>query len=75
MRLREWLELRSLAQDRYDAHSGEQHQLRRLADTYGLDPVLDWLRAGVPTPELDVPTLADLLAAGVTARRFRWFFA
>lgn len=27
--------------------------------------MLDWVRAGVPTPRLDVPILSDLLAAGV----------
>ena len=34
--------------------------------------MLDWLRAGVPTPMLDVSILADLLAAGVTEQRYRW---
>jgi hypothetical protein len=72
MRLRERLEIRALADSRYRAHAGEQHQLQALADQYGDDAVLDWLRAGVPTPRLDVPILADLLAAGVTEQRYRW---
>ena len=53
-------------------HAGEQYQLESLADRHGEDAVLDWLRAGVPTPRLDVPILADLLAAGVTEQRYRW---
>ena len=30
------------------------------------------MTAGVPTPRLDVPILADLLAAGITEQRYRW---
>jgi hypothetical protein len=70
MRLRERLEGRDLADRVYHAHAGEQYQLQALADVHGEDAILDWLRWGLPTPRLDVPTLADLLAAGFTAQRF-----
>jgi hypothetical protein len=73
MRLRERLEIRALAEQRYRADAGQQFQLQLAADAAGEDAVLDWLRAGVPTPRLDVPVLADLLAAGVTADRYAWF--
>ena len=72
MRLRERLAIRALAEGPYGAHAGQQYQLQTLADQYGENAVLDWLRAGVPTPRLDVPILADLLAAGVTEQRYRW---
>jgi len=60
----------SFADGVYDAHPGEQYQLQTLADVHGDDAVLDWLRYGLPTPRLDVATLSDLLAAGVTAQRY-----
>jgi hypothetical protein len=72
VRLRERLEIRDLADGVYHAHAGEQYELQALADAYGEDAVLDWLRAGVPTRQLDVPIMADLLGAGVTEPRFRW---
>ena len=75
MRLRERLEIRALADGVYHAHAGEQYELQALADAYGEDAVLDWLRAGVPTPLLDVPVMAALLGAGVTEPRFRWLLA
>ena len=71
MRLRERLEIRELADGLYHAHAGEQYQLQALADVYGEDAVLDWLRFGAPTPQLDLSALSDLLAAGVTAERYR----
>jgi hypothetical protein len=71
VRLRERLEIRDLADGLYHAHAGEQYQLQALADVHGDDDVLDWLRAGVPTAELDIPILADLLGAGVTEQRYR----
>jgi hypothetical protein len=49
MQLRERLEIRRLAHERYDAHAGQVYALQRLADRHGVDDVLDWLRAGVPT--------------------------
>jgi hypothetical protein len=70
LRLRERLEIRDLADGVYHAHAGEQYQLQALADAHGDDAVLDWLRFGLPTPQLDLPILADLLAAGVTAQRY-----
>lgn len=69
--IRERLEIRDLADRRYRAHAGEVFQLLNLADAYGEDAVLDWLRNGVPTPRLDISPLADLLAPGVTERQFR----
>ena len=72
MRLRERLEIRDLADGVYHAHAREQYELQALADAYGEDAVLDWLRGGAPTPRLDVPLMADLLGAGVTEPRFRW---
>jgi hypothetical protein len=72
MRLRERPEIRAVAETRYGAHAGQQYRLQELADRHGEDAVLDWLRAGVPTPRLDVPILADLLAAVVTEQRYRW---
>lgn len=71
MRLRERLEIRNLA-ERYRAHSGEQYELQVLADRHDPDDVIDWLRAGPPTPSLDVAVLDDLLSAGVSARCYRW---
>jgi len=71
-RLRERLEIRELADGLYHAHAGEQFQLQALADVHDEDAVLDWLRFGLPTPRLDVATLSDLLAAGVTAQRYGW---
>jgi hypothetical protein len=72
MRLRERLEIRDLADSVYHARAGEQYELQALADVHGEDAVLDWLRFGVPTPELDVSALTDLLAAGVTTQRYGW---
>ena len=72
MRLRERLAIRDLADGIYHAHAGEQYELQSLADAYGEDAVLDWLRAGVPTPRLDVPVMGESLGAGVTESRFRW---
>ena len=72
MRLRERLEIRALAARRYGAQAGQPYQLQSLADQHGENAVLDWLRVGVPTPRLDVPILAVLLAAGVTEQRYRW---
>jgi len=46
-----------------------------LADLQSEDAVLDWLRTGIPTKELDVGMLEDLLAAGVTAERYRWLIS
>jgi hypothetical protein len=71
MRLRERLEIRAIAEQRYGAHAGQQVQLQLVADAAGENAVLDWLRTGVPTPRLDVAVLADLLAAGVTVERYR----
>jgi hypothetical protein len=75
MQLRERLEIRRLAHERYAAHAGQVFGLQRLADLHGVDDVLDWLRGGVPTPALDVAVLSDLLAAGVSARCYRWLVA
>lgn len=63
--------VRALAESRYDAHAGEQYEIQVLADRHGEDAVLDWLRAGVPTPRLDVSILADLRPR-VTEQRYRW---
>ncbi len=72
MRLRERLEIRHLADGVYDARAGEQYQLQALADVHGENAVLDWLRFGLPAVGIDVATLSDLLAAGVTAQRYGW---
>jgi hypothetical protein len=72
MKLRERLEIRDLADSVYHARAGEQYQLQALADVHGEDAVLDWLRFGVPSRNLDVPLLSDLIAAGVTAQRYDW---
>jgi len=72
MRLRERLAIRDLADSIYHARAGEQYHLQTLADVHGADAVLDWLWFGMPTPRPDLPILSDLLAAGVTAQRFRW---
>jgi hypothetical protein len=66
------MKIRAIAEQRYGARAGEQFDLQTLADTHGEDAVLDWLKVGLPTPRLDLPELADLLAAGVTVQRFRW---
>lgn len=71
MRLHERLEIRRLAAA-HGANRGEVRRLELLADEHREDAVLGWLRNGLPTPRLDVPVLADLLAAGVTAERYRW---
>jgi hypothetical protein len=69
MRLRERLEIR--APGIATAHPGEQWALERMADRHGEDGI--GLAAGwLPTRQLDVRILADLLAAGVTAERFAW---
>lgn len=51
MELRERLEIRRLAHERY---WGESIELQFLADRFGADDVLDWLQRGLPTPTLDV---------------------
>jgi hypothetical protein len=71
MRLHERLEIRVLAAS-HGANLGEVARLQMLADEHGEDAVLGWLREGLPTPRLDVPVRADVLAAGVTAERYRW---
>jgi hypothetical protein len=71
MNLRERLEIRQLADERYRASIGLEHALLRLADRHGEQEVLDWLRAGPPTPPLDVAALDYLLGAGVTVDRYR----
>ncbi len=71
MDLREHLEMRDRAHAP-GANSGQVFELLRLVDRYGVATVVGWLRAGLPTRQLDVPVLADLLAAGVTAERFAW---
>jgi hypothetical protein len=75
MRLRERLEIRDLADRVHHARPDEQYQLQALADAYGEDEVLDWLRFGLPTPSIDAATLSDLLAAGVTAQRYGWLLS
>jgi hypothetical protein len=70
MQPRERLEIRRLAHERYAAHAGQVFGLQRLADHHGVDDVLDGLRTGVPTPDLDVSVLDDLLGADVSARCF-----
>jgi hypothetical protein len=69
--LRERLEIRHLAEERYRVSIGLEHDLLRLADRYGEQSVLDWLRVGPPTPELDIGALDYLLGAGVTVERYR----
>jgi hypothetical protein len=71
MRLRERLEIRDLADGVYHARADEQYQLQALADVHGEDAVIDWLRFGLPTPQLHLSALTDLLAAGITAGRYR----
>jgi hypothetical protein len=71
MRLHERLEIRVLAAA-HGANLGEVTRLEVLADEHGEDALLGWPRDGLPTPSLDVPVLADLLAAGVTVERYRW---
>ena len=46
MRLRERLEIRTLAESRYGAHPGEEYELQALADQHGEGAVLDWPRRG-----------------------------
>ena len=71
MNLRERLEIRHLAEQGYRVGGGTMYELMRLADCRGEHDVLDWLRAGPPTPELDVEALEYLLVAGVTVDRYR----
>jgi hypothetical protein len=69
--LREHLEIRDRAHA-LGANGGQVFELLRLADRHGVATVVGWLRAGRPTPWLDVPILDDLLAAGVTSERYAW---
>jgi hypothetical protein len=71
MDLREHLEIRDRAHA-LGANRGQVFELLRLADRHGVATVVGWLRAGLPTRQLEVPILADLLASGVTAERYAW---